>query len=211
MAHPRSKFEEIDIPTSPHIRKCRGAKHIYRLCPHRTFTFAKLRRLKLDQTLVVCLLECINRNTVLNEAGSNYAFRCQGPTYLAIHGEYNNISLRKAIQRYMAVVARYICPHMQTDDAHVQREILEGRVRVAGRYVPDTEGFTSPGVTTLHVKCPGKDCDTTLFVTRVGHNLDVHFVRNLGGLTDASDPMWCAQLEYPSEEGDSARSTRLHN
>jgi hypothetical protein len=143
---------------------------------------------------------------ICDSVKGSYSLHCfsdESSRIVGYHVGWSDDMIRIVIQQHMKRLARYICPHMRSNDNYFQRMVLKGPVKRRGANMPDIHGFSGPtllGIPSLRIRCPAEDCDTTFVIYRIESYINVCFVRLLGTLENALDPKWYAQLEHPSEE-----------
>jgi hypothetical protein len=181
--HPISAFSETERDKPPRFRRCIGATHSVRMCPHHTFTLKELRQYTAYRNNLHC-------------CPVPAAFGYQTHRGIVYHGKSEQINISSTCprqwgpwsycQEYLMREEMYICPHMQTSDARLQ-QLLEAQLKMPMRRY-------SAGVI-ASVKCGLECCDTQVTVVYNGLYMWIRFTRHFGYLKDGAEPRWCAQLD----------------
>jgi hypothetical protein len=154
--HPISAFSETERGKPPRSRRCIGATHKVRICPHHTFTLKELQQYIAYRNNLQCC--------AFYSAFGHQAHR--GTVY---HGKSEQINISSTCprqwspwsycQEFLTREDKYICPHMQTSNKRLQW-LLEAQLKMPMRKY-------SAGVI-ASVKCRVECCDTQITVVNNG-------------------------------------------
>jgi hypothetical protein len=205
-SHPQSMFHESEMIQSPHVRCCNGIKNVFRACPHLELTFDEDKAELGSNGQGICPLTCNMYPRILTGYGRHDGFWFVSNIVRSIILEDEGVS-RDQVQTILRNLAEPLCPHMRTDSPYVQDRLStassnRSRISTSRRIRSPFDklyDFAYPFETAkIRIDCVAKNCMSGLKIRRIGNNLDVSLIRDIGDFKFATNPKWCAQLEVRS-------------